>query len=229
MSLDTTLSVLLAPLLLAQTVLTVRRAERLPEPTGERRGVVGRGPKLKFLQIGDSSSVGVGVATQDQALAPKLAAELGRDYHVDWTLCGEIGATTADAQRLLAPLAGVQFDVAYTIFGVNDAKNLRPAHHWRRDYTRLLKCLREEHGVQTLFVSGLPPVEEFPLIPHPLRYVLSLRARRFDRVLRKVCAPIKGCHHLPLPTGLNKDGMAPDGFHPGAARRRPRRMSATST
>lgn len=216
MSVDTVLSVLLAPLLLAQTAWTVRRAERLPEPPGARSGVCGSGPSLRFLQIGDSSSVGVGVQAQKDALAPQLAADLGRDFTVHWTLRGENGATTADAPRLLEPVSAEQFDVAYVIFGVNDAKNLRPAHHWRRDYRALIDQLRHKHGVRVIFVSGLPPVGDFPLIPHPLRFVLSLRTRRFDRALQKIVADVPECHHLPISAGLDPEGMASDGFHPGA-------------
>lgn len=215
MALDTVLSVLLAPLLLAQTAWTVRRAERLPEPEGERVGTVGDGPHLRFLQIGDSSCVGVGVARQELALAPRLAAHLGDDFRVTWTLCGENGATTADALRLLDPVKDAQFDAAYVIFGVNDAKNLRPAHHWRRDYRALIETLRARHKVRVVFVSGLPPVGEFPLIPHPLRYVLALRTRRFDRALRRVVRHIPDCHHLPISARLDPAGMASDGFHPG--------------
>ncbi len=216
MALDTALSIALAPLLLAQTAWTVRRAERLPEPEGDRRGATGSGPRLRFLQIGDSSAVGVGVPRQSEALAPQLAARLGTQYRVHWTLCGANGATTADAPRLLEPLAGQRFDAAYVIFGVNDTKNLRPAHLWRRDYRALIERLKRSHGVRLIFVSGLPPVEEFPLIPHPLRYVLSLRARRFDRALCGLVQGMENCHHLPLPAGLDPAGMASDGFHPGA-------------
>lgn len=215
MALDLALSIVLSPLLLAQTAWTLRRAERLPEPDGPRSGQAGSGRPLRFLQIGDSSAVGVGVDTQDQALAPQLAAQLGRHFSVAWTVCGENGATTADAPRLLAPLAGQQFDAAYVIFGVNDVKNLRPAAAWRHDYTALLERLRDAHGVRVAFVSGLPPLQDFPLIPHPLRTVLALRARRFDRVLQQVVAPRPDCVHVPLPAGLDRTGMARDGFHPG--------------
>ena len=216
MGLDTALCVALAPLLLAQTALTKRRAERLPEPTGPRSGCVGRGAPLRFVQIGDSSAVGVGVERQEQALAPQLAAALGQTRRVTWTLCAKNGATTADAPRLLAPVSGRVFDIAYVIFGVNDAKNLRPAAAWRRDYGALLDHLRDDHAVRHVFVSGLPPVEDFPLIPHPLRTVLSLRVRRFDKILQDIVSERAGCTHVPLPAGLDPGGMARDGFHPGA-------------
>ena len=216
MAVDTALSVALAPLLLAQTAITVLRAERLPEPDGPRAGRTGIGAPLRYLQLGDSSAAGVGVAHQCDALAPQLAQALGQDRCIDWTLCAENGATTADALRLLETVGGQTFDIAYVIFGVNDAKNLRAAAAWRRDYAALLARLRAHHRVQHTFVCGLPPVEEFPLIPRPLRTVLGMRARRFDRILQDLVADLAACDHLPLPTELDPSGIARDGFHPGA-------------
>ena len=66
-NIDTTLAVALAPLLAAQSAWVRRRALALPEPSGERTGLVGRGPRLRLLVIGDSSAAGVGVDTQDLA------------------------------------------------------------------------------------------------------------------------------------------------------------------
>ncbi|MEP4198578.1 MAG: SGNH/GDSL hydrolase family protein [Aliishimia sp.] len=215
MALDTVLSILLSPLLLAQTAWTLRSAERLPEPTGDRFGLVGQGPHLRFLQLGDSSCVGVGVASQHEALAPKLSSNLGDVFSVSWTLIGENGATTEDAARLLEPIKHDQFDAAYVIFGVNDVKNLRRIGHWRRDYRKLIDILKDRHGVQIVYVSGLPPVGEFPLMPNPLRFLFSMRARRFDRALQCVTKDISNCHHLPISAGLNPAYMASDGFHPG--------------
>ena len=54
------------------------------------------------------------------------------------------------------------------------------------------------------------------LLPHPLRFVLSLRARRFDQKLHEVAAR-KDCHVAPLgEIKLQQGDMAQDGFHPGA-------------
>ena len=72
------LKLALAPLLLAQAVHTRRRLPRLPEAAGAREGVVGRGAELDLLIVGDSSAAGVGVDTQDDALAGCLSRALAR-------------------------------------------------------------------------------------------------------------------------------------------------------
>jgi lysophospholipase L1-like esterase len=215
-NIDTTLACALAPLLAAQTAWVKLRALALPEPAGDRTGMVGVGPPLRLLVIGDSSAVGVGVDTQDQALTPQLAARLGQYNCVSWRLCGRNGATTAHVPELLAPVAGQTFDLALVIFGVNDAKNLRPELAWRRDLTSLINQLRDGHGTPNIFFSGLPRIGDFPLIPNPLRSILALRTKRFDRALQQVAAAHENCFHLPIDIPLERSGMARDGFHPGA-------------
>ena len=61
--------VLLAPVLVAQGIYVKRVTPRLSEPEGVRFGVFGAGPKMKLLIVGDSAAVGVGAATQHQALS----------------------------------------------------------------------------------------------------------------------------------------------------------------
>ena len=73
------LKLALSPLLLAQALQTRRRLPRLPEAAGPRRGRVGDGTgRLGLLIVGDSSAAGVGVASQDDALAGCLSRALAQ-------------------------------------------------------------------------------------------------------------------------------------------------------
>ncbi|HSB98596.1 MAG TPA: SGNH/GDSL hydrolase family protein, partial [Burkholderiaceae bacterium] len=106
-----TLKLALSPLLVVQAQQTRARVPRLPEAAGARDGVVGRGRvALRLLIAGDSSAAGVGVATQQQALAgqllPRLAAR--RSARIHWALLARSGLTTAQTFELLrdAPLPG---------------------------------------------------------------------------------------------------------------------------
>ena len=60
-------------LMFIQGILVRRRAVELPEAKGPRAGIVGKGKPLRLLVIGDSSAAGVGVNTQDEAIAGQLA------------------------------------------------------------------------------------------------------------------------------------------------------------
>ena len=64
------LKLALSPLLVAQALRTRARVPQLPEASGARAGTHGRRTtRLRLLIAGDSSAAGVGVATQDDALA----------------------------------------------------------------------------------------------------------------------------------------------------------------
>ena len=75
-TLDIAARILLLPVLLGQAVFVRRRYVALAEPAGDRRGKAGQGPLLQLLILGDSSAVGVGVTTQQQALLGGLLAHL---------------------------------------------------------------------------------------------------------------------------------------------------------
>jgi len=214
-NLDTLLMLVLAPVLALQTLWVVRRAIRLPEPDGPRAGVVGEGPLCRLVVLGDSSAAGVGVQTQDDALAQNLAEKLASTKTVHWQLCARNGATAADAATLLQDLAAPQIDIALVVFGVNDVKNMRSEMAWRRDLHALVDSLHDQHGHPEIWFCGVPPFASFPLLPNPLRTCLALRGKRFDKALCDV-ARARGCRHIPTDLSLDHGVMAEDGFHPGA-------------
>src|SRR6476659_6578516 len=114
--------VLLSPLLVMQAVLTRRRAPLLPEASGDRRGSFGRGPVLRVLIVGDSSGAGVGVPTQDLALAGHLTRTLAEaaQAEVRWHLVARTGITSAQALDLVRQERPEPADVAVVVLGVND-------------------------------------------------------------------------------------------------------------
>ncbi|MEO1603455.1 MAG: SGNH/GDSL hydrolase family protein, partial [Pseudomonadota bacterium] len=76
----------LGPLLLTQGRRVRRDILRLPEAEGPREGIVGEGPPLRLLVLGDSSAAGVGAATQSDALVGQLVAQLSPEYRTAWTV-----------------------------------------------------------------------------------------------------------------------------------------------
>lgn len=100
----------LGPVLLAQGLYTRWVTPRLPEPVGERAGVSGIGPRLRLLILGDSAAAGVGVTSQDDALAGKLVARLSGDFAVSWRLLAQSGLDTREVVQLLERSAAERFD-----------------------------------------------------------------------------------------------------------------------
>jgi lysophospholipase L1-like esterase len=208
----------LSPICLAQGLAVRRQAARLPEAAGPRAGSVGTGPLLRLLVVGDSSAAGVGVAHQDEALAGRLGSLLATRFTVQWQLHAAIGATTASTLRTLQRLDPAPFDAAVVALGVNDVARQVPLKRWLAQQTALGELLRARFGVRRAYLSGVPPMGRFPLLPQPLRAVLGARAALFDAAL---AAAVRGQHqlrYLPIPTeALDPALMAEDGFHPGPA------------
>lgn len=214
---DTAAKIALAPVLVAQGLGVRRRALVLPEAAGPREGAVGKGPALRLLIVGESSAAGVGAATQDEALAGRLAAELGADFQVSWRLIARTGATTAATLARVARATPGRFDIAVTALGVNDVTRQVPPSRWLAQQAELRALLAERFGVRHIVASGLPPMGDFPALPQPLRWVAGRGARRLDTALAAAARQAEEWTHIGFDLPLTPDLMAEDGFHPGPA------------
>lgn len=203
------------PVLLGQAVFVRKNYVALPEPTGARSGIVGDGPALRLLLIGDSSAVGVGVASQTDALLGQLIDRLAGHMTVHYELVAQTGAKTIDVLGWLDTMPPARFDVAVTALGVNDVTKGVSLRKWLSQQTNLFDRLIRQFGARHVIASGLPPVGQFPLLPHPLRWALGRQAARFDRHLHQLANDKPGCAPLQFSLGLDETNMSEDGFHPG--------------
>jgi lysophospholipase L1-like esterase len=219
-----TLKLALSPLLVAQALHTRSRVPRLYEAAGAREGVHGQGGKqLHLLIAGDSSAAGVGVATQDEALAGHLPPLLSQRCaaRVQWTLCARTGLTTAQTLHLLRDTALPVSDLAVVVTGVNDVVEQVASSHAVRARDHIANLLRNRIGVQHVVFCPLPPIHEFPALPQPLRWMAGADAHRHNRALARWAgerAARAGDVSTPRldHVHLSRDNMASDGFHPGA-------------
>jgi lysophospholipase L1-like esterase len=217
------LKLALSPLLVAQALHTRARVPRLPEAAGAREGVAGRGAtSLRLLIAGDSSAAGVGVATQDHALAGQLVPLISarRDARIHWALLARAGLTTAQTFEWLRDAALPPADLAVVVTGVNDVVDQVASPRAVRERERIANLLRNRGGVQHVVFCPLPPVHEFPSLPQPLRWMAGADARRHNRALREWVAQ----RHATAgdvstlrfdEVHLTAHNMASDGFHPG--------------
>lgn len=208
-------SLLLAPLIVAQALWVVVKANRLPEPKGAREGRAGAGPLLRLLIIGDSSASGVGAVHQDEALAGRLVAALSQKHTVEWRLIAKTGATAASTMSRLRREAPQPCDVVVSVLGVNDSKNGVSRARWRRSYTALLDHLQNDCGAARIILCAVPPLEQFPILPAPLNSILGARAARLDAELSSIAQERDAVHHFSPDMVLDPAAMASDGFHPG--------------
>jgi lysophospholipase L1-like esterase len=211
------LKLVLSPLLVAQAVGTRRRAPVLPEAAGPREGVVGAGRPVRVLIVGDSSGAGVGVASQDVALAGVLARTLASeaDARVHWQLVARSGITSSQALGLVRETRPAPADVAVVVLGVNDVIDQVPTRRAVRHRAALADWLRAEASVGHVVLAPLPPVDQIPMLPQPLRWIMGRDARRHDAAMAQWATTRADVSHVPIAIRLDASCMASDGFHPG--------------
>lgn len=214
---DAALALALSPVLVWQAITLQRRALRLPEAPGARSGQLGSGPVLRLLIVGDSSAAGVGAPAQDMALAGQITRALAPDHAVEWHLIARTSITTRETLQELRDRDLPMVDVAVVVLGVNDVTKRANQRQWLRDHAALRGLLRERTGARAIYVSQVPPLGAFPLLPNPLRLLLGRRSLRFDTALRAQLTGEADSHYVPLPETLDPADMAEDGFHPGPA------------
>ena len=216
-----TAKLMLSPVLVAQAIATRARLPRLPEPAGERHGVVGQGTPLRLLIAGDSSAAGVGVEQQRDALAQRLAKRLAETVgaRVAWQLRARSGVTTAQTLALLRDAdhgpGALHADLAVIVTGVNDVVDQIPSRRAVAAREALANWLRNGHGIQHVVFAPLPPVHHFPGLPQPLRWVAGSDARRHNAALAEWAATRGDLSRVDMEMPLNRGVMARDGFHPG--------------
>lgn len=166
-----------------------------------------------MLITGDSSAAGVGAAHQDEALSGRLIDALQRDFRIDWQLEAKTGATTVSTLAALKAINVRLFDIAVVALGVNDITGGITLARFLEKRRALYSLLRSRFGVQRIFVSGLPPMRHFPVLPQPLRWVMGRQTERFDRAL-EAHADGEGVDYIHFALTYRPELMAKDGFHP---------------
>ncbi|MEM7469805.1 MAG: SGNH/GDSL hydrolase family protein [Pseudomonadota bacterium] len=204
----------LFPYLVAQGAWLRRTALQLPEPLGPRRGVSGQGAPLRMLILGDSSAAGVGTSHQDQALSGNLQRLLSPQVKLEWALDAKTGRTTRVMFKRLVKIPAAHYDIAVTALGVNDITRRASRENWLEDTELMWDLLRSKFGVRHIYVSGIPRLSDFPLLPPVLRWILGRQGQRYDAGLADLASAKQGVTHISADLGLH-GLMSSDGFHPG--------------
>lgn len=213
--------VLHGPRILAQKRRLDAVVERLPEAPRPWEGKVEGPDPLRLLVVGDSTAVGVGAATQEEALAGSLARELHARSRrgVIWRAVGENGVNTREfVERHLATALSRPADLVFVSLGANDALHARSARAFGSALTELLTELSDRLPDALILMSNLPVFARFELLPEPLRTTLYRHSRNLERVARRIIARDPRwmiTEELPPPYG--PDFFASDRFHPSAS------------
>ena len=218
--------------LLPQALWVRRTTPRFQGAVGETSGQVSSpkihpqstesDPPLQVVGLGDSIIAGVGAHEHSEALVAQAALSLSETLRrpIVWQVHGKIGA---DAKRIAREASQVEWpesvDVVVISTGVNDLLGLQSIQQWSSNIEGLIQVVRV-HAPEALIVfCGLPPMDVFPSLPRPLRWVLGYRARHLDQVLGHTAEAFKRVVWVPVQSdeapALTSAMFAGDGFHPG--------------
>ena len=207
----------LFPVMLSQAFALRRHALTLVPAAGPQAGRIGRGDPLHFLAIGDSIIAGVGARRVERStvvhVARLMSGRLARE--INWQATGIIGAGARRVRRDGVPqLAEQRFDAILLSVGVNDVLKLERSGRFRRQLLKLVHELRRHSPDAVIGYVGLPPLDEFPKLRRPLRWIVGWRIRRFDAVAREALARVPNAMHIPVRFSPRPGMFADDGLHP---------------
>jgi lysophospholipase L1-like esterase len=142
-----------------------------------------------------------------------MAGRLARE--INWHTAGIIGAGARRVRRDAVPqLPSQAFDAILLSVGVNDVLKLERSARFRRQLLKLIRELRRHSPDATIGYLGLPPLDEFPKLRRPLRWIVGRRIRRFDAVAREAIERVPNAVHIPVRVFPRADMFADDGLHP---------------
>lgn len=206
-----------APVVFAQGRRLRRETPLLPPAALPWHGVEAGPDPIRLLVLGDSTSAGVGAATQQNALAGHLARALAEHggRGISWRAIGESGATSRDLlERFVDAAVSEPFDLAFLTLGANDALGVRSRGAFGRDLRAIIAGLREAQPQATILMSSLPAFFRFVLLPEPLKSTLYRHSRSLEAEARSVVGRLGNAHMSPPPPPYTEGFFATDLFHP---------------
>ena len=210
-------TIVLIPSLIIQGNAVKKNTLRLPEPDGNRHGIIGTGKPLSILILGDSAAAGVGVETQKDALLGAVLNQLKNQYEISYRLEAKTGHTTGEVIKTVKNMSLRHFDVVITSVGVNDITKLTPPKNWIKKQQQLYAEINQKFTPELIIASGVPPMNMFPALPNPLAWLFGQYAKAMNETLDKFVQQQANMQWIAYDLEqfklLNLE-MAADGFHP---------------
>ncbi|HEY0462448.1 MAG TPA: SGNH/GDSL hydrolase family protein [Pyrinomonadaceae bacterium] len=206
-----------APFLYLQGKYVRRKVGRLPDASGEKRGIFAGGRAgVKMLVLGESTAAGVGASTHETGLAGQfarfLSAKIGKS--VEWQVVGRSGITIRETIYELVPkIPDEKFDYILLALCGNEVLSLRSPRAFRRDMRRLIAILKEKNPDATFFITNAPAVRLSPILPFPIKSILGHLSAMHDANAREFTTAMERVFYFHQPSSVPEDFFA-DGIHP---------------
>lgn len=195
----------------------------VPRPDTPRgQQMLGSGPALRYVVMGDSTAVSQGSAYSD-GYAVATAAYLARTHTVRWANVAVAGARANDVLEKQLPHAVAQRpDVVLIAVGANDVTHLTSNRSVRGSLAATIARLRAVNNNVRIIITGAPDMGSPPRLPQPLRWLAGIRTTALNKSLQVlVDVPYVVFAPIAAKTGpafrAHPELFAADKFHPTAA------------
>lgn len=200
------------------------------------------GPRLLYVAVGASETVGVGARDPLREAWPQVLYRTALPATAEYVNLGIPGATVAEALRREVPYAlDLAPDLVSVWLNVNDIlAGVSPASY-ERDFADLVSQLRRD-GATRVLVANTPPLDRLPALiacqpnppaeagtcpvdrevpgPAPLNELVEAYNEAIQRVAASTGAEVVDLHSAGLAArrnGTEQDLVSRDGFHPSSA------------
>ncbi len=167
--------------LAAELLFIKNNGTPVPAPAIPRDAqVLGTGPKLTYVVMGDSTSIGQGT-DYEHAYAPISAKHLAMNYEVTFVNVGISGATAASVLAVQLPQAiTYKPDVVLLAVGANDATHFVKGKAFQTSIQSIIDGLRAANPAVKIVVTGSPAMDSVARFPWPARQLMGLRTRQIN-------------------------------------------------
>ncbi len=169
------------------------REHHLASPTHETKIIVGNSPKaqtIKYVSLGDSLTEGVGASAYQKTYPYLLARKLSSKNNVELINLSRAGDTSEDvlvnqlSQALLA-----KPDLVTLLIGVNDIHNLKSLKEFENNLSQIASSLKNSGA--RIYILSVPYLGSPKIVYFPYNFLLDLRTKQFNTVVKKVATDIK--------------------------------------
>lgn len=173
--------------LLVEYLIIKYSGEPVPPPVIPRESQsLGKGPKLNYVIMGDSTAIGQGT-TYDNSYAVASARHLAEKYQVNWINVGESGAKTSDVlAKQLTKTVAYKPDVVLIAAGSNDANHEISGKETRTSLQQIVDGLKKSNSDVRIVVTGSAAIDAVPRYIWPYKQYRGLRTQQVNRVFESI-------------------------------------------
>ena len=176
---------------------------------------------LRLLVLGDSIAYGTGARRTEDALGPRLTAELAAEgFDVDLHVLAVPGAVSADLARQVRRAEPLAADLAVVVIGANDLARFVPPEQAAAALAAAVVALRAA-GTDVVVVPA-PDMSSVPLVPPALRALVRSACTQLQHRQAVVAEAAGGtvaavAAEIGLAFAADPALFSADSFHPSSA------------